>query len=273
MGSTKISTASNQQSTSTSTPTPTAEETALNQRNLRIAQATEGGETQAQVNSLNLINQLLMGNLPQGDLYKMIGGIDPQSIAAQATQMMRSGRTGFQSMGLQDSGIADRAITKDVANNLLFPASQFNVGAGQNMLNLALSGQAQVQSPVQNNVNGLSQSLAGLRSTTSTTKGTGSGAQYNPFNGLNLGVLGTWGGSNYCWVAAEIFGGWNEPKTCAVRFYIGNIAPDWLRNFYIKHGERIAKFIHKKNLFKKALKPLFEYFVKQTVVFINRRGI
>ena len=63
-----------------------------------------------------------------------------------------------------------------------------------------------------------------------------------------------------CWVAAEIFGGWDMPKTRQARYYISNIAPDWFRNFYLKYGERIAKFIHNKSLLKLMLRPLFEHF-------------
>jgi len=128
-------------------------------------------------------------------------------------------------------------------------------------MNLALSGQAQVQQPVQANVNQLGNQLAGLR--TSNTVGTGTGMQRNPYQGTNLGIFGTWGG-NWCWVAAEIFDGWNDERTNAVRYYIGNLAPVWFRKFYIKYGERIAKFIHDKPILKNVLKPLFQYFVNQT---------
>lgn len=170
MGSTKI------ESQTSSQATPTPEETELNQRNLRIAKATEAGETQAQLSGLNLVNQLLMGQIPGGMYQQMAGGIDSQALAGQATQMMRSGRTGMQGQGLANSGEADRAISKDIAGNLLFPAQQFNIGALQNLMNLALTGQAQVQQPIQSNVNNLSSSLAGLRTTTGTQSQTS-----NPF--------------------------------------------------------------------------------------------
>ena len=63
-----------------------------------------------------------------------------------------------------------------------------------------------------------------------------------------------------CWVAAEIFGGWYEPKTQAARYYIKNMAPSWFRNFYLRHGMEIAKFISNKPMLKMLLRPLFEYF-------------
>lgn len=65
-----------------------------------------------------------------------------------------------------------------------------------------------------------------------------------------------------CWVAAEIFGGWEHPKTINCRYYIGYMAPEWFRNFYMKHGEKIADFIKDKPLFKLALRPLFELFAE-----------
>ena len=190
MGSTKIETGGT--TNTTTTATPTAEETAMNQRNLRIAQATESGQTQAQQNSLNLINQLLTGNIPQGPLFSQLtSGVSPEAIAGQATSMMRAGRTGAQASGIAESGSADRAISRDLASNLLMPAQQFNIGAAQNLMNLALSGQAQVQQPIQANVNQLGNQLAGLR--TVNNQGYTSGYQQNPFSGINLGIFGKWG--------------------------------------------------------------------------------
>jgi hypothetical protein len=182
MGGTKI------ESGGTSTATATAEETALNKLNLEKAKATQQGQITAQNNSLNLINQLLTGQIPQGELFNQLtGGISADALAGQATSMMRSGRTGAQASGISESGVADRAISKDLANNLLMPAQQFNIGAAQNLMNLALSGQAQVQQPIQANVNQLGSQLAGLRTTQTT------GYQSNPFTGVNLGIFGKWG--------------------------------------------------------------------------------
>jgi hypothetical protein len=63
-----------------------------------------------------------------------------------------------------------------------------------------------------------------------------------------------------CWVAAEIFGGWYHPKTCACRHYINALAPKWFTRFYGKYGEQFAKFISDKPFIKLILKPLFELF-------------
>lgn len=64
----------------------------------------------------------------------------------------------------------------------------------------------------------------------------------------------------FCWVASEIFGGMDHPKTVACRYYIGEIGPKWFKVFYMKHGERIAGFIKDKPLLKLAFRPMFEVF-------------
>lgn len=162
MGSTKI------ESGGTTTPTPTPEETELNKLLLERTKATQGGTIQAQQGGLNLINQLLLGQEPTGDLYKQLGGISPEAIGTQATELTRKNLPQFQNLGLMDSGVMQKEISRGIANELLFPAEQFNVGAKQNLLNLALSGQAQVQQPIQWGTNTLSSNLQGLRTTTTT---------------------------------------------------------------------------------------------------------
>jgi len=254
MGSTKIST----EQGGTSQATPTAEESELNKLLLERTRATQAGTMQAQQGGLSLINQLLAGQQPSGGLYDQLGGISAEAIGQQATQYAQKAMPRFNQQGLYDSGTMYKNISRGIANEVLFPAEQFNVGAKQNLLNLALSGQAQVQQPMQAQTGTLASQLAGLRTTTQT----GYGTQVNPYQGANLGIFGTWGG-NYCWVASEIFGGWDKPETCMVRYYIGNLAPKWFRNLYIKYGERIAKFIHNKSILKLVLKPLFKLFIRR----------
>jgi hypothetical protein len=253
--------------------TPTPEEQAMQKLQLEQMQQTMPGQTQAQLSGLNLINQLLTGTEPlPGFFNQMSQGISPDAISKQATYMTGQAMPGLQSMGILDSGEAMRSISQDIANQLLFPAEQFNIGAKQNLLNLALSGQAQVQQPVLAGQQMLGSSLAGLR----TMNQTGSMTQtsMNPFlksfqtslgSSLGSGSFGSsWAAATNpagaCWVASEIFGGWFEPKTVMARYYILNLAPSWFRKFYIKYGERIAKFIHNKPILKLILRPLFEYF-------------
>lgn len=176
MGKEKGTTITNQ----TTTPTPTAEETELNKLELERQRATQPGMIQTQQSSLNLINQLLTGNTPlPGFFGKMAEGISPQTIGTTATKMALESLPYFQELGLTESGTAAKSISKNIANELLFPAEQFNLGSLQNLLNLALSGQAQVQQPILASSANLGQRLAGLR--TVNTSGTTTQYSMNPF--------------------------------------------------------------------------------------------
>ena len=189
MGSTTV------ESSSTTKPKATAEETEMNKILLQRMKDTAGQQTQLQQTALGLGQNILSGNenaMP--DWYKKMYSISPQAMSTQAANMVRSGQTSAQSMGIGDSGEMWKAITNDVANNLVYPAEQFNIGAKQNLLNLALSGQAQVQAPVVSNTNTLANQLAGLRTT--QTSGTQTQSA-NPFSliaqGLGTGI-GMWAG-------------------------------------------------------------------------------
>lgn len=80
------------------------------------------------------------------------------------------------------------------------------------------------------------------------------------FQALGSAAGSAAGAAVLCWVASEIFGGWLHPKTCQSRLFINEIAPIWFKNFYIKHGKKIAVFIRNKRLIKLLLKPVFEIF-------------
>tara|TARA_R110000751_G_scaffold13226_1_gene44587 strand:- start:213 stop:1610 length:1398 start_codon:yes stop_codon:yes gene_type:complete len=59
------------------------------------------------------------------------------------------------------------------------------------------------------------------------------------------GPAGAAAGSSLCWVAREVYGIEN-PKWLEFREWMLNDAPSWLRNLYLKYGERTAKFISNK---------------------------
>ena len=73
-------------------------------------------------------------------------------------------------------------------------------------------------------------------------------------------------GMGGCWVAKEVFGSWEHPKTIQARNFIQNIGPECFKEFYMEYGERIAAFISDKPILKKMLRPLFEVFA-----FIGRK--
>ena len=166
-------------SSGTTTPTPTAEETELNRLYLERERAAQSGMIGAQTQGLNLVNQLLTGGTLPGYLGTLTQGISSEAIGEQASRLAGQYGAGFQSLGLGDSGIAYRETARGIANELLYPTEQFNIGNIQNLLNLALSGQAQVQQPVLAQGSTLSSALAGLRSMSYT--GTQTTTGMNPF--------------------------------------------------------------------------------------------
>jgi hypothetical protein len=171
------STTINQQSQAT----PTAEETALNKLQLEQAQASQAGTIEAQSNSMNLVNKLLTGSMDlPGYLKTLAGGITEDQTQSMVNQSLRDIAPGFQSQGILDSGTA-ASIAGRTAGDIRNQNAQFNIGALQNMLNLALSGQAQVQAPVQGVTSQLGSRLAGLRSTTSTSSQSTEQYSMNPF--------------------------------------------------------------------------------------------
>ncbi|MBI4431855.1 MAG: hypothetical protein HY587_09125 [Candidatus Omnitrophica bacterium] len=66
-----------------------------------------------------------------------------------------------------------------------------------------------------------------------------------------------------CWVAAELFGGWYEPKTVSARYYVNHMAPAWFRAAYLAHGRDFAKVLHQHPELKPLVRPLFEHFASE----------
>ncbi len=162
----------------------------------------------------------------------------------------------------------------------------FNEGQLLNLLNLGVGGQAQVQSPILAQSGMLAGNLAGLRGTTQQGSTNTQLTMMNPFlksfqtslgSSLGSGSFGSsQGGSSSggggmspemieayvsgCWVAKEIFGSWEHPKTQKARYFINVLGPKWFKNFYWKYGEKFAEYISDKTIIKIMLRPLFEVF-------------
>lgn len=243
--------------------TATPMETALNQQQYNMNQFMQPYAQQNYADLSNNIDAILKGNQPAA---KGIGGIDDAQNQSMVNSSVRSVLPQFQSAGILDSGIATQGAIR-AAQDTSNQNAQFNVSAAQNLFNLASGGQSNLQSQQQNSTNNLSNSLAGLRNTT------GSSTVFaNPFQtaaqlmqgagSLASGISGAGGAAKlFCWVASEIFGGWYHPKTVMTRIFIDKIAPKWFKEFYIKHGEKVAEFISDKPILKLILRPLFEIFV------------
>ena len=223
--------------------TPTAEETELNRLQLEREKFLDPQIRETQSAGLGLSTQLLRGesDLP-GFLSEAIG-IGESQQQEIVDQSLRDIAPGFQQSGLLDSGVR-ASISARTAADLRRATAEFNIGAKQNLLNLALSGSAQVQQPILGFSGQLSQRLAGLRTINQTgnfsqqTLGPSFGQTFGQSFASSFGS--SLGNPSGCWVAAELFDGWDDIRTHLARIYINFKAPAWFRNVYLKFGERFA---------------------------------
>lgn len=127
-----------------------------------------------------------------------------------------------------------------------------DVGAQGNALNTAngatQAGIAAGQTGWLQNIQGVVGSLAGAAG--------GAG-------GLMTGLYGSKGALGGCWIAAELYGGWNDPRTIDVRRWIfGDFAKTYVGRvaceLYLLFGERIAEMIHRHRWMRKPFKALFD---------------
>ena len=246
------STVTKQENTVTATP----EERALNAQNLKMLQFMEPFQKQNYSAWSNNIQAILTGGTPDA---KGIGGVDELQTQEMVNSSMRSMMPQFQSQGLMDSGSAMQAGVR-AASDIRNANAQFNVSAAQNLFNLAVGGQSNLQGQGTQLSSVLGSQLAGLRTTNSKQSVTKAWGDYamEAYKATTSAV----GTAIGCWVAAEIFGGWEEYDTVLARYYINCLAPKGFLRFYMKYGERIAKFISNKPVFKWALRPIFLNFVR-----------
>ena len=101
-------------------------------------------------------------------------------------------------------------------------------------------------------------------------KNAGQNSMLGSLGGAGLGMLGNVIGSSgglagvaslFCWVAREVYG--TETGTWMVfRSWMLTEAPAWLRNAYIKYGERIAEFIKDKPTIKAVIRRWMDSKIK-----------
>lgn len=95
-------------------------------------------------------------------------------------------------------------------------------------------------------------------------------ANFAPW-GAAAGALGAIGGAAVnkipkfpCWIAAEIYGGWEEPRTVIIRrWMMENHADHWLVNLYIRTGERVAALVRKHRPVRWVFTRIFEHLLRQ----------
>lgn len=164
----------------TSTPAPTAEETRMNQLALQREESNQQGLIDVQRSGLNLSNLLLQGLQLPGYLQGLPGGISPDVTQGLVDESLRDVKAFGQQGGILDSGVL-ASVAGRTAGDIRLNSAQFNLQNLMQLLNQAIGGQAQVQSPIIGQSQILGQRLAGLRSVNTIGSSTQSTSQMNPF--------------------------------------------------------------------------------------------
>jgi hypothetical protein len=176
--------------------------------------------------------------------------------------------SGVQSQ--QQQSLATSAANQE--SNQLLGIQQAGYQQGYNMYNSAMGGLAGVagmESPTA--YSSAATGAAGAANTEANAVTQANDAWAQNLSGLASGAMGGAGaalGGIFCWIAAEIFGGWKDPRTVVVR--------KWLREEFIKHwygrlfnrwysakGRKVAKQIQNNRPLRWFFQKLFERFLEQ----------
>ena len=172
MGSSKGSGSEQTQSGSTvQQRQPTAEETRLNQLDVELREATNPLTIAIQKTGLGLGNQLLSGKTPlPGWMYNLTEGIDEPTINSMVENSLRDVDARMAGYGLMDSGTR-AAVEGRTSGDIRRAVAEYNIGNKLNLLNLALTGQAQIQQPGLGYSSTLGSRLQSLGATTKSYTG------------------------------------------------------------------------------------------------------
>jgi hypothetical protein len=166
---------------------------------------------------------------------------DQSSLAAEAL-----GRSDYTAQFAQPAFAMNRQLAGDVGMTILGRPSS-SIGLGSQMLGQAQQGAAGPMGPqlfdpnvginmaMQQQSNQVS--LLGAQAQADAARSAGRSSMIGSvLGGAAIGL---------CWVAREVYGIEN-PQWLEFREWMLNDAPSWLRNLYLKYGERFAKFISNK---------------------------
>lgn len=207
MGSKKETTTNNTNSTTTPTATPQQQE--LNQLQLDQYKTLLPQSTAMQQSGFNLGNSLLNGQALPGYLNGLPGGIDKGVQDSIVQESLRQITPQFQAGGILNSGSA-AAISARTAADVYRNSAQFNIQNLQQLLNLAVGGQAIPQATNLANTNTLSGSLQGLRSMNTSGNTTQTQIGQNPFVSSFQTQAGTTLGNPFSWFKAPTGGGFGS---------------------------------------------------------------
>ena len=168
---------------------------------------------------------------------------DSSSLAAEAL-----GRSDYTAQFAQPAFSMNRQLAGDVGMTILGRPSSA-IGLGNQMLGQATAGAQGQMGPQLFDPNmGINMALQqrGQDVTFQGMQAQANAARQSSGGGL-MDFAGSIGSAMImsCWVAREVYGIEN-PKWLEFREWMLNDAPSWLRNLYLKYGERTAKFISNK---------------------------
>ena len=151
--------------------------------------------------------------------------------------------------GNTNAAAATRATNDLSITNANYQQGYANWQSAANML----SGVTSAWNP--NNFGSTATTAGGAASTSANNIATASNSVWN----AAIGAVGSIGGAalspggavskmlsraTTCWIAAELYGGWYEPRTVLIRRWLTeNFTGHWLLNLYVRYGERVAAMI------------------------------
>ena len=168
---------------------------------------------------------------------------DSSSLAAEAL-----GRSDYTAQFAQPAFSMNRQLAGDVGMTILGRPSSA-IGLGNQMLGQATAGASGPMGPqlfdpnvginmaMQEQSNQVS--LLGAQAQADAARSSGKSSMMGSIIGGVASAI------PFCWVAREVYGIEN-PQWLEFREWMLNDAPSWLRNLYLKYGERTAKFISNK---------------------------
>jgi hypothetical protein len=182
MGKDKTTNTTDSTSTSSQQVEQTAEEKRLNELDLAFREAGQPFLLKLQELGFDVSSNLLQGKALGGAFGDDIFGLSDEDIDDIARKSVADIQPGFQNLGIGDSGVA-ASLSAQTSGDVRRQSRQFNVGALQNALNLAMGSSAQVQGASLGAGNAVGQRLAGLRgiTTTGTQRGITTLKEMNPF--------------------------------------------------------------------------------------------
>lgn len=187
-GSSKESTTVIQSGTQQATATP--EERELMQMDIEQRKRQQPQQEAVQSAGMELVQRLLAGETDLPGFFGQIGrGISPEITGEISQKAIADIMPSFQSSGILDSGVA-ASIAGRTAGDIRRGSEEFNIGNKLNLLNLALSGQAQVQQPMLAQAGMLAGQLAGLRTIQTSGQSTSTMTRPNNYFGDFLGGFG-----------------------------------------------------------------------------------